>query len=141
MYSLPHMKTMVGTGTATTAMILRAISDDKSMTLFRIVAASQEGIDSDSLQKQTKFTRKQYYSRMSKMTKRGLVKRKKSKYFLTTFGKVVNKAQAIVENGLDNAWKLKAMDSLITSKELPMEEQQKILDSLLDENLKKVLRG
>jgi hypothetical protein len=37
----------------------------------------------------------------------------------------------MVENGITNFWRLKAIDSLSTSKVLPKEEQQKVADKLL----------
>jgi hypothetical protein len=40
----------------------------------------------------------------------------------------------MVEEGITNFWRLKAIDSLSTSKELPKEEQQKVADKLLLKN-------
>lgn len=122
----------------TTATVLRTISDDRSMDLFRTIA--QNSIDSESLKNKTKLTRKQYYSRLSRMTKAGLVRKKSGKYTLTAFGKVVYDSQVTVDNALTNFWKLKAIDSLEMSNELPKEEQQKLIDTLLDnQELKGIL--
>ena len=122
----------------TVATILRSIADDKSLELFRTVAL--EIIDSKNLKSRTKLTRKQYYSRLSRMTRVGLVKRKEGKYVLTTFGKIVYDSQTTIENSLRNYWKLKAIDSLEMSNELPKEEQQKLIETLLDnEQLKGIL--
>lgn len=122
----------------TTATVLRTISDDKSMDLFKAIAHSS--IDSESLKNKTKLTRKQYYSRLSRMTKAGIVRKKSGKYTLTAFGKVVYDSQVTVENALNNFWKLKAIDSLEMSNELPKEEQQKLIDTLLDnQELKGIL--
>ncbi len=122
----------------TTATVLRTISDDKSMDLFKTIAHSS--IDSESLKSKTKLTRKQYYSRLSRMTKAGIVRKKSGKYTLTAFGKVVYDSQVTVENALTNFWKLKAIDSLEMSNELPKEEQQKLIDTLLDnQELKGIL--
>ena len=122
----------------TTATVLRTISDDRSMDLFRTIA--QSSIDSESLKAKTKLTRKQYYSRLSRMTKAGLVRKKSGKYTLTAFGKVVYDSQTTVDNALTNYWKLKAIDSLEMSNELPKEEQQKLIDTLLDnQELKGIL--
>lgn len=121
----------------TTATVLRTISDDKSMDLFRTIAAGS--IDSESLKGKTKLTRKQYYSRLSRMSKAGLVRKKSGKYTLTAFGKVVYDSQRTVDNALTNFWKLKAIDSLEMSNELPKEEQQKLIDTLLDNQELKVI--
>ncbi|MGI0014677.1 MAG: hypothetical protein ACREBU_14740, partial [Nitrososphaera sp.] len=82
----------------------------------------------------------QYYSRLSRMTKAGLVRKKSGKYLLTAFGKVVLDAQMTVESALGSYWKLRAIDSLEMSNELPKEEQQKLIDALLDnQELKGIL--
>ena len=113
-----------------TAAVLKTIADDKSLELFSIVA--REKIDSRNLKTKMRVTRKQYYSRLSRMTKAGLVRRKNGKYILTTFGKIVYESKVTIENALNNYWKLKAIDSLETSNEVPKEEQQKLIETLLD---------
>ena len=122
----------------TTDKVLTSISDKESLELFRYIATNNE--DSEGLRTKTNLTRKQYYSRLSRMTKVGLVKRKKGKHSLTTFGKVVYDAQTIIEKAVINYWKLKAIDSLEVSNDLPKEERLKLIDSLLDNNhLKEIL--
>ena len=122
----------------TTATVLRTISDDKSMDLFKTIAVGS--IDSENLKGKTKLTRKQYYSRLSRRTKAGLVRKKSGKNTLTAFGKVVYDSQTTVDSALINYWKLKAIDSLEMSNELPKEEQQKLIDTLLDnQELKGIL--
>jgi predicted transcriptional regulator len=120
------------------ASVLRTIADDKSIELFTTVAL--ETIDSKNLKSRTKLTRKQYYSRLSRMTSAGLVRRKNGKYILTTFGRIVYDCKATIENALNNYWKLKAIDSLETSNEVPKEEQQKLMETLLEnEKIKAIL--
>jgi predicted transcriptional regulator len=114
----------------TAATILRTIADDKSLELFKTIA--QGTIDSENLKTKTKLTRKQYYSRLSRMTRAGLVRKKSGKYLLTAFGKIVYDAQTTVDMALTSYWKLRAIDSLEMSNELPKEEQQKLIDALLD---------
>lgn len=122
------------------AVVIQAISDDKSLTLFRAIALEAGGIDTGKLRGRTKFTRKQYYSRMEKMLKSGMIRRRRGKYVLTSFGKVIYEALRTAENGLENFWRLNAMDSLITTGELPDEEQRKALDALLEnEELRKIV--
>lgn len=114
----------------TTAKVLRIIADEKSMGLFRTIFQSG-GIDSENLQDKTSLTRKEYYTRLASMVKAGLVMKTDGRYTLTAFGNVVYNSQLMVENGITNFWRLKAIDSLSTSKELPKEEQQKVADKLL----------
>jgi predicted transcriptional regulator len=118
--------------------VLTAISDKESLELFKFIAINNE--DSDGLRTKTNLTRKQYYSRLSRMTKVGLVKRKKGKHSLTAFGKVVYDAQTIIEKAVNNYWTLKAIDSIEVSNDLPEEERIKLIDSLLDNShIKEIL--
>jgi hypothetical protein len=114
------------------ARVLRSISDAQSLELFKLIGISNEGISGYNLKSKNKLTRKQYYSRLSAITKAGLVKRKHGKYFLTTFGKVVYDSETTIENAFNNYWKLKAIDSIEVSNELPKEEYTKIVDALID---------
>lgn len=118
------------TKSQSTASVLKSIADDKSLELFTIVAL--EKVDSRNLKGKINLTRKQYYSRLSRMTRAGLLRRKDGKYILTTFGRIVYESTLTVENALANYWKLKAIDSLETSSEVPKEEQQKLIETLLD---------
>jgi hypothetical protein len=60
----------------------------------------------------------------------GLVKRRKGKYSLTSFGEVVYSTEMVLETALDSYWKLKAIDSLQGWKQ--EEEWNKIVDTLID---------
>jgi hypothetical protein len=123
------------------ADVINAISDARSLELFKAIA--QTNSNSDTFRKKIRLTRKQYYSRMSRMTRVGLIKRKNGKYFLTSLGKVVYQAEAMIEGALNDYWKLKAIDSLetsINSAGLPDEERKKILDTLIDNrHIKEIL--
>jgi Mn-dependent DtxR family transcriptional regulator len=118
----------------TAATVLRSIADDKSMALFRTVARSDEGIDSKYLKDKLKLTRKQYYSRLTRIAKSGLIKKKRGKYALTTFGKVVYDSQATVGIALSKLWELVAIDSLDMSDDPSEWERQKLIDTLLRKN-------
>jgi predicted transcriptional regulator len=108
--------------------ILHAISDKKSLELFKIISLSDQG--RDSLSSKSKLTRKQFYSRLSGLRKAGLVKRRNGKYSLTSFGKVVYSTEKVLENALDSYWKLKVVDSLEEWEQ--QEEWSKIIDTLID---------
>jgi predicted transcriptional regulator len=69
----------------TKAQVLDAISDVSALKLFDAIA---NDVEESSLEK-LKMTRKQYYTRLAKLVKTGLVKRQKRKYTITSFGKVV----------------------------------------------------
>ena len=122
----------------TAPSVLRVIADEKAWRLFRNIA--QGTFDSKSLKNNSKLTRKQYYSRLSRMTRSKLVTKRNGRYSITTFGKIVYEFQLIIENALENQWKLKAIDSLELSKDLPEEERQKLIDTLIDnQGLKQIL--
>ena len=114
---------------------LNAISDDKSLILFNTVAleASNSGI----LKTRLELTRKQYYSRMYGLVNAGLVTRKNGNYFLSSFGKVVYEALMLIDKGIQDYWKLKAIDSIESSPgspQLPAEEYNRLIASLIEGN-------
>ncbi|CAN5242770.1 hypothetical protein BH18THE2_BH18THE2_36920 [soil metagenome] len=113
------------------ANVLRSISDTMSLDLYKSIANS-DGERGDDLLARTKITRKQYYSRLSNLTKSGLIKRKHGLYSLTAFGKVVYDSEKSIENAFNIYWKLKAIDSIGITSELPKEEYSKIVDALID---------
>jgi hypothetical protein len=113
------------------ADVLKAISDNRSLELFRIVALRKP--DTDILISKTRLTRKQYYSRMSHLMNAGLIKRKNGKHTLTAFGRVIYDITLIsIENAINNYWKLKAIDSLEISDDLPAEERKKLINNLIE---------
>jgi hypothetical protein len=112
------------------AKVFESLSDNVSLGLFTTIA--HESINSVVLRNKVKITRKQYYSRLSKMMKAGLIKRNNGKLVVTAFGKIVYKVQETVENASSNQWKLRAIDSIELSDELPGEERRQLLESLID---------
>jgi predicted transcriptional regulator len=113
------------------AKIMRSISDGIALDLYKTIANSN-GVTGESLQAKVKISRKQYYSRLSTMAKAGLIKRKHGRYSLTAFGKVVYDSERSIENAYNIFWKLKAIDSIGVSNELPKEEYSKIVEALID---------
>jgi hypothetical protein len=114
-----------------TADVLDAISHDKSLILFNTIALSNSD-GSDILISKLKLTRKQYYSRISKLVKVDLVVRRNGKYFLTSLGKIVYDAQKMIGNAIGDYWKLKAVDTLEITDQLPKEEYNKIINALIE---------
>lgn len=118
--------------------VLKAISDDKALTLFNTVALSSG--KTNMLLSTLNLTRKQYYSKMERLSKQGLLMRKGGRYYLTTLGKVLYELQSTLGVALDNYWKLKAIDSLLTPPGLPEFELNKMIDTLLEnDELKKLI--
>ena len=114
------------------AEVINLISDDKSLLIFKTIFLAS-GDSSEILRTQLKLTRKQYYSRMSRLTKAGLVKRQKGRYFVTSFGKVIYEAQRLLGSAVKNHWSLKAIDSLgvAIDDNVPKEERVKIINLMI----------
>jgi DNA-binding HxlR family transcriptional regulator len=114
------------------AEVINLISDDKSLLIYKTIFLAS-GDSSEILRTQLKLTRKQYYSRISRLTKAGLVKRQKGRYFVTSFGKVIYEAQRLLESAVKNLWSLKAIDSLgvAIDDNVPKEERVKIINLMI----------
>jgi predicted transcriptional regulator len=115
------------------AEFIKLISDDKSLLIFNTIFLAS-GDSSDNLINQLKLTRKQYYSRITRLVKAGLVKRQKGRYYLTSFGTVIYDAQRLLGNAVKNYWKLKALDSLggAHNDTMPEDERNKIIDQMIN---------
>jgi hypothetical protein len=112
--------------------VLKSISDDKSLVLFNTIALANG--ETDIQIKKMGLTTKQYYSRISKLTKTDLIKRKNGRYSLTVLGKIVYEAHAIIGKALNYYWKLKAIESLEMSPavKLPKEDISQLINTLID---------
>ena len=76
--------------TLTTQKVLEAISNEESQELFNAIAEDKNSYD---VVESGIMSRKQYYKRLGKLVKLGLVKRVGKRYALTTFGYVVYETQ------------------------------------------------
>src|SRR5690242_16724321 len=83
------------------AAVLKSISDDKSLSIFQLIANASSSSEQIGLRRLS-VTRKQYYSKMSAMMKAGLINRRSGKYYLTPFGKVIYCCTTIGKKALDN---------------------------------------
>jgi hypothetical protein len=120
------------------AEIFESLSDEQSVKLFNTIAS--ERVNSVELRTKGPLTRKQYYSRLSRMTRVGLIKRRSGKLFLTAFGKIVYESQKLIEAANKAQWKFKVLDSVDVSEELPKEEREKLLDNLIENShIKEIL--
>ena len=71
----------------------------------------------------------------------GLVRRINGKYFVTSFGKVVYKAQELIGMAVQYSSKLKAIDS-VESPQFPAAELSKIINTLISNSeIKDILVG
>jgi hypothetical protein len=120
------------------AEIFESLSDEQSVKLFNTIAS--ERVNSVEMRTRVPLTRKQYYSRLSRMIRVGLIKRRSGKLFLTAFGKIVYESQKLIEAANNAQWKFKVLDSVDVSEELPKEEREKLLDNLIENShIKEIL--
>lgn len=114
------------------ADVLEAISDSRSLDIFCSIAKGS--VRSEVLKRTKKLTKKQYYFRTKVLLKVGVVQRIKGCFSLTNFGAVVYHAQLIIEAGVNNYWKLKAIDSIQSSGQIGEEERLKLVKTILNDN-------
>ena len=111
------------------ASIFKVLSNYHALSLFRAIAVERR--EPDLLRADLELTSKQYYSRISALTKSNLVQKKGGMLSLTSFGKLVYESQVTVEKGLEDLSKLKAIDSLEMSSGLSKEECDNIVNILI----------
>jgi hypothetical protein len=118
--------------------ILKAIANDLSYLLFKTIALNKGQM---KLRK-TGPSKKQYYTGLSALKKAGLIKKKSGEYTITTFGKIIYCIQLMIEEALENRWKLMAIDSFETEDAVPEEEFVKFIDALVqNKQIKEFLMG
>jgi predicted transcriptional regulator len=118
--------------------VMRALSDVKSLDMFCSIAKGS--VESDVLKLTEGLSRKQFYSRTEHLLEVDLIKRKKGRFSLTAFGAVVYHAQLVIESGIKNYWKLKAVDSIQSSADIGEQERVKLIKSILaDTRIERIL--
>ena len=121
--------------------VLRALANPIGLKLFKLIATnatstdSSQVITSDFLNSQTKVTRKQFYSNMSRLVnKTGLIFKKSGRYTLSNYGKVVFQGLDIINRGSECFWALKALDkNEISSAGIPAEQMLEISARLIED--------
>ena len=115
--------------------VLSIISNAKALSIFKAVALAENDCSSILITK-LKLTRRQYYSNMERLTEVHIVRRTNGKYSLTSFGRVIFSMLLKIETTIKFHWKFKAIDTVMMASagnnELPIEERDRIIDSLID---------
>jgi predicted transcriptional regulator len=120
------------------ASTLHAVSDKEALELLRLIALTNGS--SEMLRSKMSITRKQFYTRLYKLTRYGLVKKQDNIYTLTLLGQVLYEAQATIEVALGNYWKIKAIDSLEITEGFSIEGQNKLIETLVgDQEIRNIL--
>ena len=113
--------------------ILKAISNSHSLDIFLSIA--KDGATSESLNENRGLTNKQYYSRIKKLKDIGVIQIRKGHFSLTSLGAIVHHSQLVLEAGVNNYWKLKAIDSIQGSEQIGEEERLKLVKTILNDNM------
>ena len=119
--------------------VFSVISDNKSLSLFNIIAnmsshASDGQPNPEILLSRMNMTRNQYYSRISQLRDAGLITKKSTKFVLTSLGSVVYETHKAIGVAIQNRWRLQAIDSLentLITHGMPTEERDKLINILL----------
>jgi predicted transcriptional regulator len=99
--------------------------------LFKIIATTGGG-KSEELLTKLNLSRKEHYSRISKLLKAGLVKKKDGKYTVIALGTIVYGVQLTLEGAVNSYWKLKAIDSVNSSNGISANEFKALIDVLIE---------
>jgi len=82
------------------------------------------------------LTRKQFYTKLNELITRGIIKREKGKYYLTTFGKIVYdltfEYMRKLDSVIEDCWKFKALDLLDISDEFSNDEKRKMMEHMFN---------
>jgi F0F1-type ATP synthase delta subunit len=113
--------------------VLKVISDEKALALFKNISASGNFNDKFISLKEIKLSSRQYHSRLSTFLKAGLIKRRKGRYIPTLLGRVVYESQMVIEEALSHYWKLKVIDQIeMSNSDLPTDEVKRLINALID---------
>ena len=121
---------------AGTRDIFNAIADEKALALFDAIAVLDDS-NSEILITKVRLSRKEYYMRISRLVKAGLASRQTGTYSLTMLGQIVYQARLAIDHAVDISPKLKAVDMLKNSSNIPEGERNKVISFLLSNELSK----
>ena len=104
-----------------------------------VTAISNNVTNSDNLMQILDLTRKQYYSRCSRLLNIGIVGKQNGEIMLTSFGRLVYNAQLKIANAFSHSSQLRMIDAIKSHSGLSEDQQKIIIDKLLDDSLKNLV--
>jgi DNA-binding HxlR family transcriptional regulator len=114
---------------------MKALSDAKSLILFRTIAASSpEGLRTSELNDNLQISSKQLYARILSLMKAGLVRRQGGRHLMTSYGKVILLSLDIMNKASSYYHKLVSIDTIEASdiaNNMPEEERRKVVEVLI----------
>ena len=113
--------------------ILKSMFNDNTLKILNQIMENNDTVGNTLSITKLDLTRKQFYTRLNELTTKGLIKKEKGKYYITTFGKIIYEITTQFKNKLglliEDCWKFKAIDLLDISDELTKDERDKIIES------------
>jgi predicted transcriptional regulator len=109
--------------------VFSALGDSETLRLFRLASVGIEA-RTEAITR-IGMSRKQFYSRLQKLAKLGLIRKKKGIYAHTTLGTMVQNIQLKpLEELVDSYWKLEAIEMLKAANKIPNEERTKLIETI-----------
>ena len=123
----------------TVERVFSAISDNKSLLLFNVIGTMSSPTSDgqptgEILISRMNMTRRQYYTRINQLRDAGLITRRRTRFVLTSLGRVVYEIHKTIGVAIQNRWKLQAIDSLensLAERRMPAEERYNVMNVLL----------
>ena len=131
------MRKLKSAGPVSTLQVLDVFSDRISFDIIN--AISEKVTTSDNITELLGLTRKQYYSRHSRLLKKGLIKRKDTELTLTCFGQLIYQALLKIAIAYRHSLELRTIDAVRSTAGIPDHEIKNLIDKLvLDAGIKKL---
>jgi hypothetical protein len=124
----------------TTEQIFTVLSDNTSLNILKTAYAGRL----TSSNYVGKLSKKQFYTKLKRLSKAGLVEKREDLYYrTTTLGSLVyNGHVKTLEEALTNFWQLKAIDILKTRQDFPADRKESIIEEIIrGSNLKNFLNS
>ena len=132
------MRKLKSAGPVSTLQVLDVFSDRISFDIMN--AISEKVTTSDNIRDLLGLTRKQFYTRHSRLVKRGLIKRKDTELTLTSFGQLIYQALLKIAIAYRHSLELRTIDAVKSTAGIPDDELKNLIDKLiLDAGMKKLV--
>lgn len=108
--------------------IFSVLSDNDSLKIIDTIASRQQDLKMGDFD-----TPKRYYSRLSKLKKATIIRKKGKSYALTSFGSILHNTIQTIKQAQGLQWKLEVVDEIDDN--LPQTERVSIIESLIPNKL------
>lgn len=113
--------------------IFSVLSDSDSLKIIDTIASHHQDLKIGDFD-----TPKRYYSRLSKLKKATIIRKKGKSYALTSFGSILYNIIQTVKQAQGLQWKLEVVDAI--DENLPQTERTSIIESLIpNESMRNIL--